>query len=74
MAFLVKCFNFTLRLLLHLLQFFLITQYVMGVFYLWKSAIITPVHKKGDIYDIANYRSVSFLFALSKVLEKIVNR
>lgn len=40
---------------------------------IWKSAYITPVHKKGPKTDILNYRPISKLCILSKVLEKIVH-
>lgn len=39
---------------------------------IWKSAFITPVHKKGPKTEITNYRPISKLCILSKVLEKIV--
>ena len=39
----------------------------------WKHAIVVPVHKKGDIYSITNYRPISLLPAISKVFEKLVN-
>ena len=39
----------------------------------WKSAIVIPVHKKGDKFDVANYCSISLLSSLSKIFEKIVN-
>jgi hypothetical protein len=39
---------------------------------LWKSAYITPVHKKGLKTHIVNYRPISKLCILSKVLEKVV--
>ena len=38
----------------------------------WKSALITPVIKKGDKSVYANYRPVSCLPAAAKLLEKIV--
>ena len=38
----------------------------------WKEAIVTPILKKGDQTDKANYRPVSCLVAASKVLEKVV--
>ena len=39
---------------------------------LWKEALITPMHKKGGVDDMANYRPVSCLPAASKLLEKLV--
>ena len=38
----------------------------------WKKAVITPVLKKGCVKDKNNYRPVSCLMVLSKVLERIV--
>lgn len=38
----------------------------------WKSAFVTPVHKKGLKTDILNYRPISKLCLISKVFEKIV--
>ena len=39
---------------------------------LWKIPHIIPVFKNGDTEDISNYRPISLLPVLSKVLEKIV--
>ena len=39
---------------------------------IWKCGIVTPVLKKGSSKDKTNYRPVSCLSVLSKVLEKIV--
>ena len=38
-----------------------------------KYAVITPLHKKGDVSDIANYRPISLLPAFSKIFEKIMH-
>ena len=39
----------------------------------WKHAIVTPVHKKGDVFSPSNYRPISLLSTISKVFEKLVN-
>jgi hypothetical protein len=38
----------------------------------WKIANITPIHKNGCIFDVTNYRPISLLCTVSKVLESIV--
>ena len=40
----------------------------------FKRALITPVHKSGARDSVTNYRPISVLPALSKVLEKLLNR
>ena len=37
-----------------------------------KIAKVTPLHKNGSIYDCNNYRPISLLAVISKVLEKII--
>lgn len=41
---------------------------------IWKQARVTPIHKKGDVANACNYRPVSILPALGKVLESIVQQ
>lgn len=40
----------------------------------FKLALITPVHKGGDKTDPSNYRPISVLLSISKILEKLINR
>jgi hypothetical protein len=35
-----------------------------------KYVTVTPIHKKGDIYSMSNYRLISILPASSKIFEK----
>ena len=39
----------------------------------WKQAIIKPIHKKGSKEDPNNFRPISILPVMSKVLEKVVS-
>ena len=44
-----------------------------GIFLeVWKSAIVVPVHKKGDIYCLDNYRPSSLLSTARTVFERLV--
>ena len=38
----------------------------------WKSANVTPIHKKNDKQSIKNYRPISLLPICAKIFEKIV--
>ena len=37
-----------------------------------KIAKVTPIHKKGDLRDVSNYRSIAALPVFSKLLEKLM--
>lgn len=39
---------------------------------IWKKSKITPVPKKGNKYEIQNYRPISLLPCLSKIFEKVI--
>ena len=41
---------------------------------MWKTANVVPIHKKRSRTAVQNYRPVSLLSVLSKVMEKVVNR
>ena len=39
----------------------------------WKVAKVSPIYKDGDKSDVSNYRSISVLPILSKILERVVH-
>ncbi|WP_419639471.1 hypothetical protein, partial [Thiolapillus sp.] len=39
----------------------------------WAKAIIIPIHKKGNIHSVDNYRGVSLLSIISKCYTSILN-
>ena len=41
---------------------------------IWKEANVTPIFKKDDPLVVSNYRPISLLSTVGKVLEKIVNK
>lgn len=40
---------------------------------LWKTAIIVPIHKKGDLNNPTNYRGISLLPGLGKIIIGVLN-
>jgi hypothetical protein len=38
----------------------------------WKTAKITPLYKKGDRYDVQNYRPISIISVFAKLLERLI--
>lgn len=62
---------------LHFIAFYLTcivnTSIVTGIFpTTWKHALVVPLFKSGDSSDFNNYRPISLLPIISKILEKIV--
>lgn len=41
---------------------------------IWKKSFITPILKKGDKSLVSNYRPISILNSLSKILEKLIHQ
>ena len=37
-----------------------------------KTAKVVPIHKKGNVINVSNYRPISLLCLMSKILEKLV--
>ena len=40
----------------------------------WKSALVVPIPKTGDLTNVKNYRPISLLPLLGKILEKLVHK
>jgi hypothetical protein len=40
----------------------------------WSKAIIVPIHKKGSLHEVDNYRGVSLLNVVSKCYTKVLNK
>jgi hypothetical protein len=40
----------------------------------WKTAIVTPIHKKGLVCDINNYRPISLTSVCCKLMESIIKK
>jgi len=40
----------------------------------WKSAVITPVYKKGEAGKVCNYRPISLTCVPSKIMERVIAR
>ena len=39
----------------------------------WKEANVVPVFKKGDVHDVSNYRPISLLSIVSKLLDRVIH-
>ena len=41
---------------------------------IWKQANLTPIFKKGDQFEVSNYRPISLLCTIGKAIEKLVHK
>ena len=64
------CRNQISKPLTYILNLSVTTCMVLSI---WKIAKVVPIHKKGPSSDPANYRPISVLPAISKILEKAVH-
>jgi len=39
---------------------------------IWKTAKVKPLYKKGDKYDMKNYRPISIINIFTKLLERLI--
>ena len=39
----------------------------------WKTAVVTPLYKDGETNSAANYRPISVLTVVSKIMERVVH-
>ena len=65
----VNCFPVIGPHLLHLINRSIVTAVFPEA---WKLARVIPIHKSGDQSDPSNFRPISILSVLSKILEKVV--
>jgi len=40
----------------------------------WKTGVVTPIHKKGDIHDAKNYRGITLMDTGYKIYAEIIRR
>ena len=55
--------------LIHVFNLSLINGDFILVF---KTAKVVPIHKKGNVTNVSNYRPITLLCSMSKILEKLV--
>ena len=67
----LRFLNDSLPVLVSYLTTIMNTSIVTGIFpTAWKLSIVVPILKTGDVNDPSNYRPISLLPVLSKILEK----
>ena len=67
----VRCFSVIGPHLLHIINRSITSSIFPSA---WKLARVIPVHKSGDTSDLNNFRPISILPALAKIMEKVVSR
>jgi hypothetical protein len=61
--------------LIYILQYIFNLSIGSGIFPdKWKVTKVTPIHKKGDVFDMQNYRPVAVVSTPAKLLESIIHK
>ena len=68
--FLKMCIQMIAPILCHIINVCIATKIVPSR---WKTAVITPLYKEGDRDSTSNYRPISVLPVISKIMERIVH-
>ncbi len=61
---------FIVDILLHIFNLTLLTGCIPNI---WKTAFVTPLHKSGPTNELNNYRPISKLPCLTKILERLIS-
>lgn len=69
--YLKDCFRVSIDKLVHLFNLILATSIFPDS---WKIATVTPLFKAGDSKKVSNYRPISLLPAITKLMEKLIHK
>ena len=64
-------FNSISHVLLHLVNSCLVSNVIPEA---WKHSLVHPIHKSGDPADPSNYRPISIIPAITKIVERVAQR
>ena len=68
--FLINCIDVLPKYLHKLFNILLVKRYFPSV---WSEGYIVPIHKKGNIHNVDNYRGITLLSVMGKLFTRILN-